>query len=95
MLWEAGASRTLPAKARAMEVWLRNGGETKMPCWFAEFFHGSLDELPKDWKNMTIAWWAMQHDFMFTLDPTVAENLVKAILLEAETHAAFGDEGWA
>ena len=32
---------------------------------------------------------------MFKVDPTVAENLVKAILLEAETHAAFGDEGWA
>jgi hypothetical protein len=95
VLWDAEASRTLPAKARAMEVWLRSGGETKMPCWFAEFFHGSTDELPKEWKDMTIAWWAMQQDLMFTLDPTVAENLVKAILLEAETHAAFGDEGWA
>ena len=90
-----GGVGTLPAKARAMEVWLRSGGETKMPCWFAEFFHGSTDELPKEWKDTTIAWWAMQQDLMFTLEPTVAENLVKAILLEAETHAAFGDEGWA
>ena len=47
MLWDAKVSRTLPAKARAMEVWLRSGGETKMRCWFAEFFHGSTDELPQ------------------------------------------------
>jgi hypothetical protein len=90
-----GPDTDLDSHARDMPLWLGSGGETKRPCWFVEIFHGSTDELRDDWELRTVAWWVMPQGFMFTLDPTVAENLVQAILLEAETHAAFGDEGWA
>ena len=93
-----GPETDLASHARDMQQWLGSGGETKLPCWFAEIFHGSTDELRDDWELRTIAWWVMGRiggKFMFTLDPTVAENLVKAILLEADTHGTFGDEGWA
>ena len=82
------ALETLPAKARAMEVWLRDGGETKMPCWFAECFHGATKEIFE--RLPVIAWWAMQHDFMFTLDPTVANDLREAI---QTTRGSFGQLG--
>jgi hypothetical protein len=36
----------------------------------------------------------MDSEFMFALDPTMAENLLEAIHLEATTHATFGDSGW-
>jgi hypothetical protein len=92
-----GPETELASHARDMQLWLGSGGVTKLPSRFPEFFNDKTDELPDNWKCMTIAWWVMgrRRGFMFTLDPTVAENLVKAILLEAETHAAFGDEGWA
>jgi hypothetical protein len=77
-----------------MELWLRSGGETKLPCWFAECFHGPTAQItvPR-FDSPVIAWWAMLRGFMFTLDPTVAENLLKAIHLEATTHASFGTAG--
>ena len=62
-----------------MELWLRSGGETKMPCWFAECFHGSTAQIDKlSEYERPLAWWAMQHEFMFTLDPTVAQNLARS-----------------
>jgi hypothetical protein len=86
-----GPETDLASHAWDMQLWLSSGGVSKLPCWFAEMFHGSTDELRDDWELRTIAWWVMgrKPGFMFALDPTVAENLVKAILLEAETHAAF------
>jgi hypothetical protein len=90
-----GPEKDLASRAREMPLWLGSGGKTKRPCGFAEIFHTSTDELRDDGDPPTVAWWVMDQNFMFTLDPTVAENLITAILLEAETHAAFGDDGWA
>jgi hypothetical protein len=90
-----GPETELATHARYMPLWLGSGGESKRPCWFAEIFHGSTDALRANRELRTVAWWVMPREFMFTLDPTVAENLVEAIRLEAQTHAAFRDEGWA
>jgi hypothetical protein len=75
-----------------MKLLLRSGGKTKLPCWFAECFHGPTAQITvRRFDSAVIAWWAMPRGFMFTLDPTVAENLLKAIQLEA--HASFWDSG--
>jgi hypothetical protein len=88
-----GRGADLASHARAMEPWLRSGGETKLPCWFAECFHSPTAQITvRTFVSPVIAWWAMRRGFMFTLDPTVAENLLKAIHLEATTHASFWDE---
>ena len=90
-----GRGADLASHARAMELWLGSGGETKLPCWFAECFHGSTAQIfVRRFDSPVIAWWVMRRGFMFTLDPTVAENLLKAIHLEATTHASFWDSGW-
>ena len=85
-----GPNAELVSHARSMPLWLRSGGETKLPCWFAEIFHGSTDGLD-DMERLTVAWWVLPRDFMFTLDPMVAQTLVNAIHVEAATHSAFGD----
>jgi hypothetical protein len=88
-----GRGADLASHGRAMELWLRSGGETKVPCWFAECFHGPTPQITvPTFVSPLIAWWAMRGGFMFTLDPTVAGNLLKAIHLEATTHASFWGE---
>jgi hypothetical protein len=84
--------RELPTCAGAMQLWLGTGGVTKMPCGFAECFHDATPQIP-EWRGGTpiVAWWAIESTFMFALDPTVAENLLEAIHLEATTHATFRD----
>jgi hypothetical protein len=90
-----GRGPDLASHARAMKLWLRSsGGETKLPCGFAECFHRRTAQITVRGFDV-IAWWAMPRRFMFTLDPTVAENLLKAIHLEATTHATFWASGWA
>ena len=93
-----GPRATLGAHARDMELWLGTGGETKMPCWFAEFFHTSESEqiemIPEVWRR-PIAWWSMKYGdgFMFALDRDVAANLLNAIELEASTRGSH-ELGW-
>jgi hypothetical protein len=78
-----------------MQLWLGAGGATKMPCGFAECFHGETPQIAERWGPI-VAWWAIESKFMFALDPTMAENLLEAIRLEATTHATFGGRtpGW-
>jgi hypothetical protein len=80
--------------ASDMELWLGTGGVTKIPCGFAECFHDAAPEDDLGLERPIVAWWAILSTFMFALDPTMAENLLEAIHLEARTHATFGDYGW-
>jgi hypothetical protein len=83
-----------------MALWLGTGGETKMPCGFAELFHASSAEQtelnPEEWRR-PIAWWPMKYGdgFMFALDQAVAENLLEAIESEASTHGSHELGWWA
>jgi hypothetical protein len=70
-----------------MQLWLGAGGGTKVPCGFAEYFHGATPQV--EGFGPIVGWWAMASKFMFALDPTVAERLLKAIRLEATTHTTF------
>jgi hypothetical protein len=76
-----------------MQLWLGAGGATKMPCGFAEYFHGATPQIAEELRPI-VAWWAMESKFMFALDHTMADDLLEAIRLEATTHATFGDPWW-
>jgi hypothetical protein len=90
-----GPASDLAPRARDMREWLQMGGDTKMPCRFAEMFRASDAEMASiPVRDRPIAWWAMQHHVMFTLEHAVAADLISAIQLEARTHGAFALSGW-
>jgi hypothetical protein len=51
-------ARELAFCADHMQLWLRAAGVSKVPCWFAEYFHDTTSQVPKSWRPI-VAWWAM------------------------------------
>jgi hypothetical protein len=52
-----GRGADLASHARVMEPWLRSGGKTKLPCGFAECFHGPTAQITvPTFVSPVIAW---------------------------------------
>lgn len=79
----AGTSRTvhfighwpyLEQKVSAWEAWVANGMRTKVPSHFGEYFTGDhtfgFPVVP------VVAWWGVEEDLVWTLNPRVAEALI-------------------
>lgn len=57
------------------ERWLELGLPCKEPTYFLPNFEGTANA----WEAETIAWWSLDIDLFWTLDPHVAELLVTAV----------------
>jgi hypothetical protein len=70
-----GGAQQAQAAADAVQTWLDGGSRGHERAYFAEHVIGSLG----DWMTKTNAWWDIQQDVMFTLDPDIAKRISKAV----------------